>query len=479
MKPPRANEKCLCGSNLKFKKCCFPILPKAIADMHKKYKECWMKEDLQGMLRAARADVTKYTICHRSHTVVALQAGLEYAPRLFEIDIDALADYVEFLMRSYQRLGRLNEFPVVLERLRSNISAPRWNQKIIYFHSFCALGTDWNEDAGRLEIRKLGSIKDISDPEILAHYLNLIRDELSLDENLRLIEKIRSKSRLLNTQIHQGAVKANLLLCHGDFKGASNTLAEVIESVEDEENDLNIYQRDKYAQCLYLLATLGLDSKIEANTIKAEGFLRRSEEQHKILIKDGWGSDKFLAQLHRGLADCLRVRDQWEDAVTEYQKAYDLDGKEIHRVFEAECLYEDECITEALNVIDAVNFNGLDDDGCKIDYIVRYSRMSINEGNLERLDIAKHLLTTPLILAPHFKRQQQNALIQVMEAIEEVRKNPPKSRKKFSLGLSKFSSYFILQPNFLGVGLNVNKIIDDGVKKPNEHNILDDEKKRT
>lgn len=475
MKPPGPNEKCLCGSNLKFKKCCSAFLPKSIGDMHDKYISCWKNKDFKAALRAARADITKYTICHRSHTLVALRNGFEYAPHLFEVDIDALADYVDFLRNAYWRLDRIDEFPAVLERLRSNISAPRWNQKIIYFQTLCALGPDWNVDAGKREIRKLGLITDIGDPEVLALYLNLIRNELSLDENLRLIEKICSTSSLLSTKVHQSAVKANLLFSHNDFKGAIRTLGEAIEELEEEEEHLDHFQRDKYAHCLFMLATLGIDSSVDQDVETATDFLKRSEEQFQQLIQDGGFSKTGLAELHRGKADCLRVADNWQGAIKEYRKAYSLDKQEIFRVFEAECLYENGQSSDALILIDTIDYESLEDDASKNDFIMRFARISVVESDLERLNSAKKILSSKLVLSPFFERQRQTTLINVLNAIDEAKEKPSLTRKRIGLGLSKLSSYVTFQPSIFGFSLNVNKMIEDGLK-PKGHKLLDDEK---
>lgn len=472
---PKPNEKCLCGSNLKFKKCCSPFLPAKIGDMHNRYVECWKNEDFQGVLRAARADVTKYTICHQSHTVNALGLALEYAPHLFEIDIDALADYVDFLMRAYRQLGRIDEFPAVLERLRNNIIAPRWNQKIIYFHTLCALGESWDVALGRAEIKKLGPITEIHDPEVLAFYLNLIRDELSLNEIVKLIDKIRANSEILSTKIHQGAVKATLLYSHNDFKGAVETLGEVIQQLEEanSEGELTAYQRDKYGQCLYLIGALGIDSEDQRDTETALKFLLRAEAQFKLLMKDKRFNSKGLAQLHRNIADCMRVRDNWECAIQEYKQAYDLDGREIHRVFEAECLYEVGNISDALNVLDAINPSSLGDPESENDYAVRFARISIRENKIERLKTAKALLSQPIKVVPFFSGQRQKILIEVLEAIANHKEVVARRPKKLTLGLAKLSSYFILQPSMFGVGVNFNKIIEDGSKKSTEHKNLE------
>jgi len=447
--------------------------------MRKKYKECWDKKDYQGMLRAARADVTKYTICHKSHTVPALKNGFPYAPKLFEIDIDALADYVDFLITSYRELNLENEIPAVLERLRTNISAPRWNQKITYFQTLCALGEQWNVPAGKAEIKKLGSIGDIDDPEILSLYLNLIRDELSMSETIKFIDRVRENSLSLSTKIHQGAVKAILLYCHNDRKGSVETLAEVIDLLDNEkEGDLDAYQSNKYAQCLYLLGAIGIDTNLPENKDKAMEFLSRAKAQFNQLLNDSGFTTRGLAEIYRGLADCHRVADEWGEAIEAYTEAFKLDGRPIHRVFEAECLYEAGKVGGALKIIDDIDLESLEDEESKNDFEVRFSRIAILEQEPERLNKANKLLGSARTLDPFFLGSRQKLQVDVLKAIQELGKSSKKPPGRFKLGLSKLSSYIILQPTMFGIGVNFNKVIEDGIKKQNEHEKLENNSKK-
>jgi len=442
--------------------------------MRKKYKECWKNEDWQGVLRAARADVTKYTMCHKSHTVPAKASGFVYATNLFEVDIDALADYVEFLMWAYQKNGLLDKLPAALERLRNNVVAERWNQKIIYFQTLCALGEEWDIDAGRKEIVKLGPIDEINDIELKAFYLNLIRRDLSMSEQLKIADNIIQKSGALSTKVHQGTVKALLLFGHKDRKGAIETLGETIRLLEEQdEENLNSYQRNKFAQCLYFLGCIGIDSQIEKNEPKGHEFIIRAIRHFEFLVDNDEFSDAGNASLYRGLADCYRVIDEWSKAIPMYQKAYSLDLAAIHRVFEAECLYEIGKPEQAFQILDEIQMSSLTDEDCRNDFEVRFSRIAIQEKCISRLNKARDLLQENRVLNPHFHGQRQKILVEVLTTIAENKNATPTNTSRFKLGLKKVSSGLMLQPNFFGIGININKIIQGDSDLPDNHKRID------
>jgi hypothetical protein len=113
--PPR-NGPCLCGSGLKYKRCCADRLPghgHLGERMHAFLKEAKYKEALY----ASRADVSQYTIWHKSHTEPAIRGGMPKEGSILEIDIRALADCVDRLMFCHIKADMMDEFPAVLERL--------------------------------------------------------------------------------------------------------------------------------------------------------------------------------------------------------------------------------------------------------------------------------------------------------------------------------------------------------------------------
>jgi hypothetical protein len=185
---PARDSSCLCGSGLTFERCCADRLPGT--DIGRQTRTLLANGSFGQALEACRADVSQYTIWHKSHTEPAIQKGMPRKGSLLEIDVAALADCVETLYFCHAKTGKLDEFPAVLERLRDNIKDISWQRKITYLHALHALGANWDEDAGRRELKKLGPLVEEDDVETLHLYLDLFGDALSFSvrpETLRVI----------------------------------------------------------------------------------------------------------------------------------------------------------------------------------------------------------------------------------------------------------------------------------------------------
>jgi SEC-C motif len=206
---PPSEGPCPCGSGLKFGRCCAERLP-GTAHLGSRTAKFLSADKFEQALEAARADVTQYTIWHRSHTEPAIQMGMPKKGSIFEIDVRALADCVETLMQCHIKAEKSDEFPVVLERLRDNIRDTAWQRKITYFHAIHALGPRWDVVAGRRELERLGPLVEDDDVETAQLYLHLFGDSLSFTEKLTIIDRILSNSKKLSDLLHY---KGRELLC--------------------------------------------------------------------------------------------------------------------------------------------------------------------------------------------------------------------------------------------------------------------------
>ena len=259
--PPR-NGPCLCGSGLKYKRCCADRLP-GTQHIGNRTRNLLNEQKYKEALYACRADITQYTIWHKSHTEPAIRAGMPRVGSLLEIDIRALASIVDDLLWCYIKNDMMSEFPAVLERLRTNIDDPRWQRKIVYFHAMHALWPDWDENAGRKELRKLGSVADDEDVEILQLYLDLFGDSLTFSEKQDLIDRILKFSEKPSDQLHYKGSKAVLYLTIGDQSKAEALLSEAIAETprEQEQDKISEYHRYRLALSLDLLGALRRDLK--------------------------------------------------------------------------------------------------------------------------------------------------------------------------------------------------------------------------
>ena len=460
---PLPTDMCLCGSNDQFGKCCSGILP-GTKEIGRAFVSNWKVGNFNAVLKAARADVTQYTIWHKSHTVPMAHIGNPKLLRMWDIDVEALFDYVERLLDTYRELNRLEEFPAVLERLRQNIQSRRWQQKIVHLNALCALGRDWNEELGYREIIKLGPIESITDSRILPFYLNLAGDRLGLSQRLKLIDKVIDITQDESTRIHQTLMRGVLLLMHNDLRGAKQSFENVIRLCE-EISDLDQFQMLKLAQAHCVIGSIALDSKEDSKV--SELHLLRASELFSKLLEDDNLTASGRSSLHRELADTQRLQGHLSEAIESLRSGYKLYANPILKVFEAECLCELEQLPEGLKIIDSLSMASFSDDDERADYCLKFSLLAIASGERKRLLKAKQLLEMPLKREPIFYQQALRMTQLVLEAMQsgKSRSLTSRARKALQSGISGFNSYVILKPNFFGLGIDLNKIIDDSTGK--------------
>ncbi|HIK66158.1 MAG TPA: tetratricopeptide repeat protein [Henriciella marina] len=398
--------------------------------------------------------------------------------RLWDVDVEALFDYVERLGDVYFRLGRREEFSSVLERLRENIRTKRWRDKIVHLNAIMALGEDWDEEAAYREITKLGPIASVSDKRILPFYLNLAGDKLGLAERISQIDRVLQTTEDDSTRIHQLVVKAILLHSHYDADGSLKVLEEAIKTGLEFEKP-NTYERLKLAQAYSLMGSIyhdagsiGLDASKFKEASKVN--LERAAELFSNLLKDENWNHTGIADLYHQLAGVYRLLGRWELVLENEQAALRRNELPIYKVFEAEVFHELGENAKALSIIDGLSLADFADDWEKADFILHFSRLAVSSGDLARLEQAKDLLDVKLKREPIFRQQALEMMKIVLEAINvgQSASLDQKAKKASSRSLlSLLNSVLILKPNIFGVGIDVNKVIEGAA----EHSATSDE----
>jgi tetratricopeptide (TPR) repeat protein len=452
------NSPCLCGSGLTFKRCCADRLPGA-GGVGRKVRPLLKAEEFREALYAARADVTQYTIWHKSHTEPALRIGMPKVG-MFEIDLRALAELVDTLMWCHIKTDQMDEFPAVLERLRGNIKDIAWQRKIIYFHAMHALWPDWNEAAGRRELKKLGPIDEDYDIETLQLYLDLFGESLSFSQKLDLINRIISLSRNLSDQLHYRGARAVLFFTIGDTARAEEELTKVIEDVRAERDpaDLDDYERYRLALTLDALGsirpnkdTLGQAVELIQGLLKGEGL-----------------TPKYRAHLLGQLGTSYKHMEEWKRAKEALEQSLALEPSEILRVFLSDCYLGLGLAEEAARMSSEVDVGKLS-PAEQVDHAFSLAAIAIETGERERLETAKAVLKDISVSDPLFRERRDACLLNVQEALTlgTSKSLVERTRRIVSKIAGSAASYLILKPSFMGIGIDIGKIFEDLSKRQN------------
>ena len=453
---PDPKAPCLCGSGARFQNCCKGRLPGF--NNGKKWRDAARQKRWTEMIRHLRADVTQYSIWHLSHTAPAVRRRPELRSEwLMNIDIEALSDTVENLMWGYGRKGWLDRLPDALNRLKYNIDDPRWRAKIAYQRGICAL---WQDDRARaaLEIEPLQPItSDATDVDLLQLHLDLNGRKMGLTERLAFYDQIRSLSDSRCDKLQYGGARAFEILLAGDEAGARGAFEDVIALGRELEDEKPLSVTAEIWLCRALEGKAVID-RDEALFAEIDVRLTRQLEN------DIWGK-AGRANVWRSLGDARRYRGSYDPAINAYREARALDTLPELLTFEAECELRRGNADEAFRLIRLVSVDKLDDPE-RADHAFTSFYIALARRDRPSLLDARALLKNAVTPQPYFETQRLQHIITIGEALEAIEKEAkgPELGPILS-GLKTVSRYVQLNPNYNGIGINGNVIIDDFIAR--------------
>lgn len=456
---PSLKSPCLCGSGLKFKRCCFGNHQGFGVEQQKKARELIEKGEYKEALIQARQSITIYTILHKTNTDPYIRSKNKGIVWILDIDIKALSDLVNTMLDCYRKLGDYEEFSDTLERLRLNINDSRWHRKVTYFQIIARLGDEWNESVGKREVKKLLPLDDETDPEILQLYIHFWFVELPFAKKNDLIEKLISIVESPSQLLQYKTVKAICYLSIGDDEEAILVIEEALKEYESTDwmND-NVYGRHKRADTLGLLGNLKKSHELKNNALQA---------YTELLGEKNW-TETGMAHLYYEIGNCCYHLGKYSEAIDCYKSSLSKNDSELVNIFLAQA-YCEEGDEKAVDIIQHINASKLDSSG-KLDLIFNYSTIGIKYNNDEMIKNSIPMLKSIRNLEPIFESRRSELLTQITEClVYGINDNRRNTIVKCLKNLSKFvSRYFIVQPNIAGLGINVNSILDDIKNKPNQ-----------
>jgi tetratricopeptide (TPR) repeat protein len=451
---PDPKSACLCGSGSSYRRCCKGRLPGS-KYIGKRWKTAAEAKRWVEVVRQLRADVTQYTIWHLSHTAPAVARKPELRSAwLMGIDIEALSDYVESLMWGYARKGWLSRLPATLDRLRGNIDDPRWLAKIAYQRGICALWQDDRDQAAK-EIAGLQPItSDHTDVDLMQIHLDLHGQAMGLVERWAFFDRIRALSESRTDKLQYGGARAFEILLAGDEAGASAAFDEVIAAGRkmEEEDPLGIMATLWFCKSLEGRAVVGRDPAL---------FTELDQRLCRLISEPSRLSGSGRASALRQLGDARRYGGLYDAAINAYQAADKEDEAPEYRVFQAECELRRGNPDEAFRLIRSVAVNALDAPE-RADHAFTSFYIALARGDRQSLLDARDLLCAAVTPQPYFEQRRLQHIVTIGDAIEALNSEQelPELGPILS-ALEKVSRYVQLQPNWNGLGINGNAMIDD------------------
>ena len=441
---PGRNKPCICGSGLKFKKCCLGAYSSKASEL---FRKSYNTGDYDEALIHARNWFTWYVLSHKAHTIPLLEFDRDAGEDMLQIDIEALAELLENLHLCYFRLKRNDEFIEVIERVRNTVQDKRWGAKIAYTRGLWYL-VDRNDEVAAYDALQSIDLQTCYDPDILSLYLQVCSAKLSLTESVEIIDRILSNTKKESVRLQYRVVKAirYYLVCQqadGD-RLLKEAISQFSELPEDKKSS---YGKLKFAYALEIYGKATNQPEIlEQGKEVTIDLIHEADEEHFTSI--------YMADLHRLLGDFNEGLGNHHSAIEAFSISLELNSSELTKVFFARSLCNDGQFNEAKKLLESIDDTILDKPG-NFDLAISWAIAAATSLNDSDLGEAKARLKAIEAHDPVFAQIRDRWMIDLLEATPKI--EPGKIRRL----IRSLNKYLLLNPNFFGIGININRIIDD------------------
>lgn len=441
---PGRNDPCVCGSGLKFKKCCLGAYSSKASEL---FRNAYNTGDYDEALIHARNWFTWYALSHKAHTIPLLESDRNAGENMLQVDIEALAELLENLHLCYHRLKRNDEFIEVIERVKNTVQDKRWDAKIAYARGLW-YSIDRNDDDAAYGALQSIDLQICYDPDILALYLQVCSAKLTLTESIEIIDRILANTQKESVLLQYRVVKAIQYYLVCQQADSDKLLDEAISKFSELPADKkSSYGKLKFAHALEFYGKATNQQKVlEQGREVVIGLIHEANEEHFTAI--------YKADLHRLLGDFDEGLGNHRDAIKDFSTSLELNPSELTKVFLARSFCNDGQYNKAKELLESIDHTILDKPG-KFDLAISWSIVAATFLNENDLVEAKARLKAVEANDPVFIQIRDRWMIDLLEATP---KSEPGKIRRLIRSLNKYVS---LNPNFFGIGININRIIDD------------------
>ena len=443
---PGRNEPCLCGSGSKFKKCCMGSYSSDAAnDARNNFNQGLYEE----ALRSYRQFLTWYRLCHQAHTVPFLRSKTKESADLLKIDIEALAEILGLLHLCYLRTGQSEGFPSVLEYLSNAIADPRWKSKITYLLALWWL-VDKGDRAAALTLVSEIDIANCEDPEILELYLDVSPPELPFKTKVDILDRIVANTHRASDVLQYTMIKGIAYCLINEIPQGCQIMSEAISQYRG----LAVERRTSNGDW-HLARGLQLLGEFEGKTT-----LVRDSITHYIALQQEINDKKYTAaysaEIEKSLGDCWSFLVDYDEADRHYEASLKQEPTDLTRVFLARAQANLGDMKAARKTLLSVNSSQLNVHE-HYDFAMSWACLAMRSLDSKDIETAKLHLKKAQSFWPIFTSQRDSVLIGLLEM------SPRKMEGGFKNLIRILNRYVSLNPNVFGIGINLNRILDDVV----------------
>ncbi|MFO7773544.1 MAG: tetratricopeptide repeat protein [Dehalococcoidia bacterium] len=291
-------------------------------------------------------------------------------------------------------------------------------------------------------------IANCEDPEILELYLAVRPHELPFKTMVDILDRILANTYRASDVLQYTITKGIAYCLINEIPEGCHIMGEAISQYRSLAAEHKTLNGD-----WHLANGLQFLGEFEGKpTVVRESITCYIALQQK--VSDMKYAAPYSADLEKSLGDCWSFLGNYDEAVRHYDASLKQESADLTRIFLARAqanLGAMKAARETLLSVDSLQF----DVYAHYDFAMSWACLATQSLDSEDIETAKLHLKKAQPFWPIFVSHRDSALIGLLEM------SPRKTREGFRSLMKVLNRYVSLNPNLFGIGINVNRIVDD------------------
>lgn len=429
-------EKCPCCSGKIFENCCKPYIDSS----HEDFEGALEKYEYIRAYNIEIARLTNYLIKITAHTIPLLHNKNPFGAVMFEIDLKAVEELLEnifYVLRKKKIEDNLDERFWTISKL---VQLEEWENLFqLYALLYCNLLEKVNVDQYIDEI----TVSSNTDKKLLQTIFSNLGYKYGIGKKLQIANLIIQQSDSKFEQMQYEFAIAIEYYIVNDLGSSKKYADKVLEELNNYNVDiLGVYELNKAPEIYEFYAGM---FGVEEYYVKAVELYMKCE-------KSGELNNIGYSSLYNSIAYIFLKQQIFEKSIEYFNKSYEFEVNNFSLIHLAENYLYMNMVEKAEEYLRDVDITNLGKD--IIDYYMVKAEIFIlvnkRDGTQQLIDEMRNI---DLRRIPFY-----NDIFNML--ISEIQKNRSLGRT-FLEKMRELRRYLILQPNFYGIGININKILED------------------
>lgn len=433
------NEQCPCYSNKLYISCCKPYIEKTEEDYRNaidnyKYIEAY---------RISLALFTGYLINVKSHTIRLLAEDEAFGNWILQIDIKALKEYLDRIIW----LARLKNISDNLDdrfmELSNLIEDNKWRN---LFHFYALVYSNiFNKSKMHTILDKINLDSSCS-KDLLQMAYSIISYEQGIGKIIQIANLIIDKTDDIFEIIQYKFSIAIHYFMANDTDSCLNITKEVLNKLENQKEVLlkqNLFVKHMmgsiYEGCFWIYEN--------------EQYAQEALNLYKHCIKAENLTETGYSMIYSNIGYLYLKLKLFDLAISYLKKSIEYNVNNFSLIFLAETFLYTENYSEANNILNMIDEHSLEEQAIDF-YIVKSEYILIVGDKNEIKNIINKMKLLNINKSPYFNDIINKLIIELQEANNHGLNN-------FLTSIKRIRKYLILQPQIGGIGIDINKILDD------------------